>query len=153
MRKTKEELVKELTSILVKEDCGRYGDSDTAFNAPSRVATVLRYYCAMEQEHFIVVTLNTSLKIIRIHVVSKGLVDKTLVHPREVFRPAIQDNAKFIIVSHNHPSGSLVFSHDDTSVSKRLKECGELLGIPVIDSVIVTKEGWVSETEGSPSIW
>jgi DNA repair protein RadC len=93
-------------------------------------------YKFAEQEHFLVATLNGAHQIINLHDVSKGLVNHTLVHPREVFRPAIADNSVAVIVAHNHPSGNLFPSNDDKNVTKRLKEVGRLLGIEVLDHIV-----------------
>jgi len=88
-------------------------------------------------EHFVCVTLNGCHKIIGVYVVSQGLVNRTLVHPREVFRPAIADNATAVIIAHNHPSGSLEPSADDKDVTRRMKQAGDIIGIKVLDHIIV----------------
>lgn len=103
---------------------------------PSIAFKVLQKYKDESREQFIVLTLNSDSLVIGCHVISVGVLDKTLVHPREVFLPAIQDRAKSIIVAHNHPSGRLDPSQDDINTIKRLKDSGELLGIPVLDSLI-----------------
>ena len=101
------------------------------------------YHCR-DREHFIVVTLDASCRLIDTHVVSVGTLDQSLVHPREVFHPAIRDKAASLIVAHNHPSGLLHPSEADRRVTSRLKEAGRLLGIPVVDHVILTPEGYYS---------
>lgn len=88
-------------------------------------------------EHFVCLTLNGNHKLIGTHVVSQGLVNRALVHPREVFRPAIMDNAAAIIIAHNHPSGSLEPSADDKEVTRRIKQAGDIIGIGVLDHLIV----------------
>lgn len=97
---------------------------------------VLAPYCTEHQEHFIVITLDASMKMIGSHVITKGLVNRTLVHPREVFRPAFLDNAVAIALAHNHPSGDLSASPDDLECTSRLKKAGEILGIMVVDHII-----------------
>jgi DNA repair protein RadC len=97
-----------------------------------------------DQEHFIVAMLNGASGIIGYKIVTIGLTNRTLVHPREVFREAIKRNASSIIIGHNHPSGSLDPSIEDDSVTKRLKEAGEILGIAVLDHIIVRRTGYYS---------
>jgi len=98
------------------------------------------------QEAFLVVTLNQKNRLIDKHLVSLGTLTASLVHPREVFRPAIVDGAAAIAFVHNHPSGDTTPSHEDRVLIKRLKECAELLGIRLLDSVIVG-DGYLSMQE------
>ena len=106
----------------------------------------------MAQEGFMVWTLNTKNQIIDKHIVSIGSINQCLVHPREVFRPAIMDGANCIILIHNHPSGSIKPGIDDIKLTERLVSAGELLDIKVLDHVIVTSEEGLDfysfETEG-----
>ena len=104
-----------------------------------------------EIECFICITLNGSHKIIGVYVVSQGLVNRTLVHPREVFRPAIADNATAVIIAHNHPSGNLTPSLEDRDVTKRMKQAGDIIGIKVLDHLIVAPSlnGYFSFLEGN----
>ena len=104
---------------------------------------VKRYWNA-EKEHFIVITLNGTYEPISVSIVSIGLVNKTIVHPREVFINAIRDVATAIIVCHNHPSGSLLVSDEDNKVSEMIYKAGELLGIKVLDHIIFSKLGYAS---------
>lgn len=96
------------------------------------------------KEHFVVFFLDTRNQEIRREVVSIGTLNYSLVHPREVFEPAVKNLAASIIVAHNHPSGSLEPSDEDLSLTKRLSQAGRLLGIELLDHVIVTKEGFMS---------
>ena len=77
-------------------------------------------------------------------LVTRGILNSSLVHPREVFREAIAERAAAIILVHNHPSGELRPSPSDLRITRRLVELGELLGIPVLDHLIVTDEGMTS---------
>ena len=90
------------------------------------------------KEHFLTLTLDGSHKPIQTHLISTGTVNRSLVHPREVFRPAILDNAAAIIVAHNHPSGNFSPSTEDHEVTKRLKQAADIIGIPLLDHVILT---------------
>lgn len=92
------------------------------------------------QEHFLCLSLNGSGEIMNNRVITIGLLNHSLVHPREVFRGAILDNAASVILVHNHPSGGLEPSSQDISITNQLKESGTLLGIPVIDHVIITRD-------------
>jgi DNA repair protein RadC len=97
-----------------------------------------------KQEHFAVVYLDGGNNIIESRVVSIGTLNQSLVHPREVFAPAIELRSASIIVCHNHPSGTLEPSTADLQITKRLKEAGKLLGIELLDHVIITQEGYYS---------
>lgn len=98
-------------------------------------------------EHFMVISLNAASEVIKSRTVTIGLLNHSLVHPREVFRNAIKDNAVSIIVAHNHPSGNLEPSSQDLQVTKQLKESGDILGISLLDHVIITKCGICSLRE------
>ena len=113
-------------------------------SGPADVFQAVRRYAKKEQEHFLVITLDSANKIIRVHIVFIGLLNRSLVHPREVFLRAIKDNSAGIIVSHNHPSGSLEPSNEDREVTRRLSEAGMLIGIPVLDHVLISKMGFSS---------
>lgn len=91
-----------------------------------------------KKEHFVVFFLDSRSQEIRRETVSIGTLDESLVHPREVFESAIRHNASGIIVAHNHPSGDLTPSRADLSVTRRLRDAGDLLGIPLLRHVVVT---------------
>ena len=92
---------------------------------------------SLAQECFCVLTLNIRNHLIRKHLVSLGTLNQSLVHPREVFRPAIQDGAAGIIIAHNHPSGDPSPSTDDIAITRKLIEAGGVLDIEVLDHVII----------------
>lgn len=110
----------------------------------SKVFSMLHKYAGKEKEHFLLLTLDGSSKIIEQRVIHIGTLNQSLVHPREVFRPAILDNAAGIIISHNHPSGTLEASRADIQITQRLKEVSKLVGIELLDHVIISKEGYYS---------
>ncbi len=122
----------------------RYAPRNFKISGPEQVYQLLRYHAAREQEHFFVLTLNGANETINIHTVSVGLVNRTVVHPREVFRRAVADNACSVILAHNHPSGNLQPSSEDLEVTRRLTEAGAILGIPVLDHLIVSVRGYLS---------
>jgi DNA repair protein RadC len=96
------------------------------------------------QEIFLVLLLNTRNEVLAIETVSVGSLNSSIVHPREVFRPAILHSAAAIILAHNHPSGDPEPSEEDLAITKRLVHVGEIHGIEVLDHVIVAKRGLVS---------
>lgn len=101
-------------------------------------------YKDKKQEYFLLLTLDGANQVIKLHEITKGLANKTQVHPREVFAPAIEDRACFIIVAHNHPSGSLEASREDLAITEKIKHVGDLMGIKMLDHIIVSKEGHLS---------
>ena len=100
-----------------------------------------------KKEHFVVFFLDTQNQEIRWEIISVGTLNASLIHPREVFEPAVKHLCSHIIVAHNHPSGSLEPSEEDISVTKRLYDAGRVVGIDVLDHVIVTKTGYMSFKE------
>lgn len=99
------------------------------------------------QEEFHIVTLSTKHLPINTHLITRGTLDASLVHPREVFRPAIRDSASAVILVHNHPSGDATPSREDHQVTDRLTEAGKMLGITVLDHIVVASEGSISIRE------
>lgn len=111
--------------------------------------TTLGSYFAdkLDAEEFLIATLDTKLCVRRVVRITRGTLDASLVHPREVFRPAIADCAASILLIHNHPSGDTTPSSQDRAVTDRLKRAGEVLGIQVIDHIIVGNGHAVSLAE------
>jgi DNA repair protein RadC len=97
-----------------------------------------------KQEHFILLTLDGARRLISIRTISIGTLTATLVHPREVFSPALEDLANSIIIAHNHPSGSLDIGSNDKEVTRRIREAGELLGIHLDDHIVIAGDGFIS---------
>ena len=124
----------------------RSGPNET-IRSPSDTVRLLKRYEKKRQEHFIVLSLRGDHTVERIRLVSIGLVNKTLVHPREVFIGAIKDNATALILAHNHPSGRVDPSNEDREVTKRLVDAGKLIGIPVLDHIIFGSGGYSSFLE------
>lgn len=96
------------------------------------------------REHFLVLSVNHQFELLWVDVVSIGSLDANIVHPREVFRPAITHSAAGIMLVHNHPSGDPEPSKEDVRTTRRLAKAGELLGIAVLDHLIVARRGVVS---------
>ncbi|WP_019156927.1 RadC family protein [Robertmurraya massiliosenegalensis] len=120
---------------------------DTVIRSPEDAANALMYTKFFEQEVFIVVALDTKNKVIGKSEVFKGSLNASIVHPREVYRFAIQKGAASILVCHNHPSGSPSPSREDIDVSKRLAEVGKYVGIELLDSLIIGDNQFVSLKE------
>ncbi len=99
------------------------------------------------QEEFHIVTLDTKNQVIDTHRITIGTLDASLVHPREVFRPAIKDAAASVILVHNHPSGDATPSQEDFAVTRRLESAGELLGIKVLDHIVLGSGSAISIRE------
>lgn len=96
-----------------------------------------------KKEHFVVLYLNARNQLVHKETISIGTLNASLVHPREVFKPAIEQLAVSIIVAHNHPSGGAEASEADIMLTKRLREAGECLGIEVVDHLIITERDFV----------
>ncbi|WP_301421156.1 JAB domain-containing protein [Mammaliicoccus lentus] len=94
-----------------------------------------------DREVFFVMCLNTKNHVVAVHRCHIGSLNASIVHPREVFKSAILNNAASVIVAHQHPSGDITPSMEDINVTKRLAEAGKLLGIEVLDHLVVNNEG------------
>lgn len=114
---------------------------------PADVLPLIRNYADRKQEHFFCVSINGANEVIKSRVVSVGLVNKTHVHPREVFADPITDRASAIIVAHNHPVGELTPSVEDKEITGQLKSAGEILGIRLLDHIIFNHKGYFSFLE------
>lgn len=100
-----------------------------------------------QQEHFVCISLNGANEVIEKGIVTIGLLDKSPVHPQEVFADVIADRAAGVIFVHNHPSGDLQPSESDLNIHRQLTEAGKIFGIQVLDHVIVTRKGYYSLKE------
>lgn len=98
----------------------------------------------LSREHLRGIYLNTHYKVIHDEIISIGTVDTNIVHPREVFKPALEYSAAAVILVHNHPSTSIEPSQADLETTKQLVAAGDLLGIDLVDHVIVTKDSYAS---------
>lgn len=113
--------------------------------------TVFRY-CApkltgLKKESFIALLLDTKLRLIREVKVSEGILNQSLVHPREVFKEAVRDSAYALILVHNHPSGDPSPSESDLKITERLKKASEIIEIPILDHVIIGRDSYFSMKE------
>lgn len=111
------------------------------------VLPLLADIAGKQQEYFVCISLNGAHEVIEKRIVTIGLLDRSPVHPREVFADVIVDRAAAVIFAHNHPSGELPPSEEDRCMHEQLTQAGKMLGIEVIDHVIVTKKGYLSFRE------
>lgn len=98
----------------------------------------------LPKEHLRGIYLNTHHRIVHDEVISIGTINSNLVHPREVFKPAIEHGAAAVILAHNHPSGIVTPSQADIEITKHIIEVGKIIGIPVIDHVVIGKNKFIS---------
>lgn len=108
---------------------------------------VLRQIAGRQQEHFVCISLNGANEIIEKRIVTVGLLDRSHVHPREVFADVIADRAAAVIFAHNHPSGDLCPSDNDLRIHNQLTEAAGILGLRVLDHLIVARKGYYSFQE------
>ena len=113
-------------------------------DSPETAARELSFIRDKKQEHFVLLTLDGARRLINTRTITIGTLTSSLVHPREVFSPAIEDRAASIIIGHNHPSGMLNISEQDREVSRCIKQAGELLGILLDDHIVVAGDGFAS---------
>lgn len=115
------------------------GRPPTEINGPEAAFQVLRkrFKHGEDREHFVIILLSARNTVIGVETVSVGSLNASIVHPREVFKPAVAQSAASILLAHNHPSGNPEPSDDDLALTKRLRQVGDLLGIPVIDHLVV----------------
>jgi DNA repair protein RadC len=119
-----------------------------SFKNPDEVAKIYQPVLGnLKKESFYVVLLNSAMKRILDFEVTRGIVDASLVHPREVFNLAVRNLAKGLIVLHNHPSGVLEPSTEDLKITERLVSSGQILEIPLYDHLIITADGYYSFRE------
>ena len=132
--------------VLVREKLGRYelprkiGSPEDAYKAITTITNVQEE----AQEVFGILILNTKNKIVAVHEISRGTLNASMVHPREVFKPAILHNAAAIICFHNHPSGDPKPSKEDIEITKRLIEVGKIMEIGIFDHIIVGDDRYIS---------
>jgi DNA repair protein RadC len=114
---------------------------------PADLLPHVRHFADRKQEHFLCASINGANEILNIRVVSIGLIDRSPVHPREVFADALSDRAAGVIVAHNHPHGSLEPSPADVDVTNQLKAAGNVIGITLLDHIIFNRKDYYSFLE------
>jgi len=130
---------------LVKEKSIKYEAVDKKINSPDTANNIVRTLLENETEEvFMLVAVDTKCKVIGVSEVSRGSLNASIVHPREVFKRAMMMNAANILVAHNHPSGDPTPNTEDIDITKRLDEAGRLLGIGIMDHIIIGDESYSS---------
>jgi len=114
---------------------------------PVDVLPLIQHYGDRKQEHFLSISINGANEVMNIRVVTIGLINKSQVHPREVFADVIAERASAVIIAHNHPIGDLKPSNGDFTVTKRIKEAATILGISLLDHIIFNNKGYYSFVE------
>jgi DNA repair protein RadC len=125
----------------------RYGSFSARIKHPSDIFTLVRHYADRKQERFISLSLNGAHEVLAVRIVTIGLVNRTIVHPREVFADLIQDRATAFCVAHNHPSGQLESSSEDNEITERLLSAARILGLHFVDHIIFSQDSWWSFRE------
>lgn len=135
---------------LVKESSHRYPLSSSSIKSPDDAAEVARTVFKTDEldvEIFGVLLLNIKNSVIGAHIVSKGSLTASIVHPRDLFKTAILGNAAAIILVHNHPSGDPELSQDDISCTNRLIKASKVLDIPILDHIVLGDDCYTSMKE------
>jgi DNA repair protein RadC len=141
------------TSILAALSlAGRVGsrrlDSLERFTSPQQIFNHFHFsFRDRRREYFLTLLLDGKNRIIREEQISEGSLNQSIVHPREVFIPAVRESAAAIIFVHNHPSGDPAPSREDRDITRRLKEAGEIMGIRVLDHIIIGDGSYFSFVE------
>jgi DNA repair protein RadC len=114
---------------------------------PADVLPLIRHYADRKQEHFICVSINGANEVMNVRIITIGLINKSHVHPREVFADVIAERASAVIIAHNHPVGDLSPSKEDKEITAKIKEAGKVLGIALLDHIIFNRQGYYSFLE------
>lgn len=134
----------DVVKVYVKKEQSLQIEKDI-IKKPEQVFEVVKNFLGeVDREHLIVIVLDVKNKINSISVASVGTLNSSIVHPREVFKTAILANGASIILAHNHPSGDTSPSKDDINITTRIKECGVLMGIELLDHVILGDDKFIS---------
>jgi DNA repair protein RadC len=141
-------------SILAMLEFGRrrWGPFGAKIARPADIYAMVRHYADRKQERFISISLNGAHEVLAVRVVTMGLVNRTLIHPREVFADVIADRSCGICVCHNHPSGEIVPSQEDNEVTIALAKAAQVLGIKFLDHVIFSETAYYSYRHSLPGL-
>lgn len=134
----------------VREKTGLYEFNSRKIHSPQDAYNVVKAVLQLQdeaQEKFGIITLNSKQDVAGVHVISMGSLNSAIVHPREVFKAALLNNAASFICFHNHPSGDPAPSAEDIGLTKRLMEVGEIIGIEVLDHIVVGEDRFLSLKE------
>ena len=137
------------TAVLAALELGRRRPKrkTKVIRRPEDIWNEVKHYAERNQEQLLVLSFNGAGELLGIHVATVGLVDKVVMHPREIFAEAIKERAVSVVIVHNHPSGQLSPSQADRILTKRISTAGKLLGIKVLDHLIISTSGYYSFRE------
>jgi len=122
----------------------RWGGAGCQAKHPAEIFDLIRHNADRKQERFISISMNGAHEVLAIRVVTVGLVDRTIVHPREVFADLIQDRAAALVVAHNHPSGHILPSMEDDEITDRMGKAAHILGLHFLDHLIFSQADYYS---------
>lgn len=114
---------------------------------PVDILPLIQHFGDRKQEHFLCISINGANEVMNVRVVTIGLVNKSHVHPRELFADVIEERASAVIIAHNHPNGDLKPSDEDIRITKRIKDSSTVLGINLLDHIIFNSKGYYSFLE------
>jgi len=134
-------------TLTVQEEITDYLKTGQRYTSPTQVSDTFQFLMKETKEQFITLHLDGKNRIICMDVVSIGSLNQSIVHPREVFKTACISNAAAIICVHQHPTGDPTPSSEDISITRRLKEAGEIMGIKLLDHIIVGDGEYLSFVE------
>ena len=123
------------------------GKNSMRINKPIDIIPFIQSYSLKQEEHFVCISLNSAHVIQKLKVISKGILDKSLIHPREIFADPITDRAAAIILAHNHPSGNVMPSKPDFEATQIILDASRILGIQLLDHIIITQTDYFSFRE------
>ena len=130
----------------------RWGVGGSRINNPIDAYSLVRHYADRRQERFICLSLNGAHNVLAVRIVTIGLVNRTIIHPREVFSDPLMDRASAVIIAHNHPSGRLIPSAEDDEITDRLKGAADVLGIGLLDHLIFSETDFFSYSQNGKII-
>jgi len=131
----------------VSEDVTGYFTTGTRYTAPRQVYDAFSFLMEETKEMFLCLHLDGKNRIVCVDLVSVGSLNQSIVHPREVFKTALLSNAAAVLLIHQHPTGDPSPSSEDISITRRLKEAGEILGLKVLDHIIIGDGEYLSFVE------
>jgi DNA repair protein RadC len=137
-------LSKACTVVAMLEFGRRRWASGQRVRNPEDIYKIIRHHADRRQERFLCLSLNGAHEVLAVRVVTIGLVNRTIVHPREVFADPIQDRASALVVAHNHPSGNVQPSGEDNEITRRLWAAADILGLNLLDHLIFSEDFFYS---------
>ncbi|WP_287715122.1 JAB domain-containing protein [Blautia sp.] len=132
-----------MVSIRLVDDPPIYSEEKVE-NPKDAVQLLLKEFDSVDRKLFFVLNLQTNGQVINVNIASMGTLNNCLLSPREIFKSSILSNAANVVLMHNHPSGDCTPSKQDVLVTERLVACGELIGIPVMDHIILGRGTYLS---------